>query len=73
MAQLERVPTLFAQSGSNELCQQLESIREAIRSFARGVYPRALSSNQHGEVCSRDERDRICQDSDRDAADGDHP
>jgi hypothetical protein len=42
MTRLAQVSTLLAQLGSNELCGQLESTRETIRLFARGVYPRAL-------------------------------
>ena len=49
---LARVSTLVAQLGSDELCRQLESTRETIRMFARGVYPRAL--NEIGLAAIRD-------------------
>ena len=49
---LARVSTLFAQLGTDELCRQLESTRETIRMFARGVYPRAL--NEIGLAAIRD-------------------
>jgi hypothetical protein len=52
MARLARVSTIFAQLRSNELCGQLESSRETIRLFARGVYPRAL--NEVGLAAIRD-------------------
>jgi hypothetical protein len=52
MTRLARVSTLFAQIGPDELCGQLESTRETIRLFARGVYPRAL--NEVGSAAIRD-------------------
>jgi signal transduction histidine kinase len=42
MSRLARVNGLLGQLGSAELCEQLESTRETIRAFARGVYPRRL-------------------------------
>ena len=51
-ARLARVSTLVAQLGSDELCRQLESTRETIRLFARGVYPRGL--NEIGLAAIRD-------------------
>jgi signal transduction histidine kinase len=42
LSRLTRVATLLAQLGSADLCRQLDSTRETIRAFARGVYPRML-------------------------------
>lgn len=42
LSRLTRVATLLAQLGSADLCRQLDSTRETIRAFARGVYPRTL-------------------------------
>jgi signal transduction histidine kinase len=42
LTRLAHVETLLSRFGSAELCQQLESTRDTIRAFARGVYPRRL-------------------------------
>jgi signal transduction histidine kinase len=42
LTRLAHVETLLARFGSADLCRQLESTRDTIRSFARGVYPRRL-------------------------------
>lgn len=42
MSRLARVATLLPQLGSADLCRQLDSTHETIRTFARGVYPRTL-------------------------------
>ena len=52
LSRLARVATLLPQMGSDELCRQLDSTRETIRAFARGVYPRTL--DEVGLVAVRD-------------------
>jgi hypothetical protein len=42
LSRLGRVATLLATLDSADLCRQLDSTRETIRAFARGVYPRPL-------------------------------
>jgi signal transduction histidine kinase len=42
LTRLAHVEALLGRFGSADLCQQLESTRDTIRAFARGVYPRRL-------------------------------
>jgi signal transduction histidine kinase len=42
LTRLADVQALLGRFGSADLCRQLESTRETIRAFARGVYPRRL-------------------------------
>jgi signal transduction histidine kinase len=42
LTRLAHVEALLGRFGSAELCRQLESARDTIRAFARGVYPRRL-------------------------------
>jgi signal transduction histidine kinase len=42
LTRLAHVETVLGRFGSAELCRQLESTRDTIRAFARGVYPRRL-------------------------------
>ena len=42
LTRLAHVEALLGRFGSADLCRQLESTRETIRAFARGVYPRRL-------------------------------
>jgi signal transduction histidine kinase len=42
LTRLAHVEALLGRFGSADLCRQLESTRDTIRAFARGVYPRRL-------------------------------
>jgi hypothetical protein len=42
LTRLKHVEALLGRFGSADLCRQLESTRDTIRAFARGVYPRRL-------------------------------
>jgi signal transduction histidine kinase len=42
LSRLDAVAAQVGSLGSSSLCSQVQSTRETIRSFARGVYPRAL-------------------------------
>jgi hypothetical protein len=68
LTRLAHVETLLGRFGSADLCRQLESTRDTIRAFARGVYPRRLEEMglavlremtlplDHAEVNMPDER-----------------
>jgi hypothetical protein len=54
LTRLADVQALLGRFGSADLCRQLESTRETIRAFARGVYPRRLEEGGTGGIAGDD-------------------